>query len=161
MNQVVRKARIQESEQINYLIERSAKIIQTHFYKESAVEAAFELISNIEELIQVGSLFVVEFEHELIACGGVSPCKVEPHKAEIKSFFVHPDFVRKGIATKLLKTCETQCLLMGIKSIYLKATLAGEPFYKKCGFVELNRFQQNLSNGETFELVKMQKELHE
>ncbi|OYV19910.1 MAG: hypothetical protein CG439_698, partial [Methylococcaceae bacterium NSP1-2] len=33
--------------------------------------------------------------------------------------------------------------------------------YKKCGFSEQARIQQDLSNGETFELVKMAKQLFE
>jgi hypothetical protein len=37
------------------------------------------------------------------------------------------------------------------------ATLAGEPFYRSRGFYELERVKQSLSNGEFFELVKMQK----
>lgn len=157
MNQIIRKADKHEFEKIDSLIKHSARTIQAQFYKESSVEAALELISNIVELIEADSLFVVECEHQLIACGGVSFCKAEPFNAEIKSFFVHPDFARKGVATKLLAACENQCFRMGIESIYLMATLAGEPFYRSRGFSELQRVQQSLSNGEIFELVKMQK----
>jgi N-acetylglutamate synthase-like GNAT family acetyltransferase len=159
MNQIVRKANALDLEQINYLVKCSARIIQVQFYKESAVETALELVGGIEILIQAGNLFVVEFEGRVIACGGVSPCTIEPHKAEIRSFFVLPEFARKGVATELLKVCEEQCLRAGIELVFLTATLAGEPFYKRRGFAELQRFQQPLSTGETFELVKMQKKL--
>lgn len=159
MNQVVRKAEIYEFEEINFLIKHSARTIQSKYYEKSNVESALELISGITELIESGNLFVIEFENQLIACGGICPDKAESQKAEIRSFFVHPNFARKGLATSLLKACEKSCLSMGIKSVCLTATLAGEPFYKKCGFMELQRFQQSLSNGQTFELVKMQKEL--
>lgn len=53
--------------------------------------------------------------------------------------------------------CENECLHRGVEILYLTATLSGEPFYKKCGFSEIERFKQNLSNGETFKLVKMVK----
>ncbi len=157
MNYFVRKADKYEFEKIDSLIKHSARSIQVQFYSKSSVDVALELISDITELIEAGNLFVVECEFQIIACGGVSFCKAEPLSAEIKSFFVHPDFVRKGIATKLLDACENKCLRMGIKSISLMATLAGEPFYRSCGFSQLQRVQQSLSNGEIFELVKMQK----
>ncbi|NOU22706.1 MAG: GNAT family N-acetyltransferase [Methyloglobulus sp.] len=85
---------------------------------------------------------------------------MSPQKAEIRAFFVHPDFARKGVATHILGACENECLRRGIKSLYLTATLAGEPFYKKKDFSGFHRFNQILSNGETFELVKMAKKYY-
>ncbi|HWV16098.1 MAG TPA: GNAT family N-acetyltransferase [Cellvibrio sp.] len=159
MNQLVRKANMQDLQHINDLIKQSARIIQVQFYTEPLVETALELVSNIETLIQSGEFFVIECENRVIACGGVRPCEIEPHKAEIKGFFVHPEFARKGIATELLRVCEEKSLSAGVKFLYLTATLSGEPFYKKCGFAELQRLQQPLSSGETFALVKMHKKL--
>ncbi|MDD5460981.1 MAG: GNAT family N-acetyltransferase [Methylococcales bacterium] len=77
----------------------------------------------------------------------------------MRGFFVHPDFARRGVATLLLATCENKCLETGIQVLYLTATLSGKPFYKKVGFSEFARFKQRLSNGESFELVKMAKEI--
>jgi N-acetylglutamate synthase-like GNAT family acetyltransferase len=159
MSHIVRKADKHEFEKVDSLIKHSARSIQVLFYSESSVDAALELVSNIVELIEAGNLFVVECEFQIIACGGFSVCEIEPLQAEIKSFFVHPDFVRKGIATKLLEACENKCLHIGIKTISLMATLASEPFYRSRGFSELKRVQQSLSNGEFFELIKMQKNI--
>jgi N-acetylglutamate synthase-like GNAT family acetyltransferase len=118
-----------------------------------------ELVSGIEELIAAGSFLVAEYENKIIGCGGWAIDISESQKAEIRGFFVHPDYARRGVAKLLLTTCENECLHKGIQTLYLTATLSGEPFYKKCGFSEFGRFRQGLSNGESFELVKMAKEI--
>lgn len=142
---------------IRILISKSARILQAQYYKKSEIETALELVNGLEELIAAGSFHVAEYEKNIIGCGGWAMDASDPKKAEIRGFFVHPDFARKGVATSLLATCEKQCSHRGILVLYLTATLSGEPFYKKCGFSEFGGFEQSLSNGEFFELVKMEK----
>jgi N-acetylglutamate synthase-like GNAT family acetyltransferase len=144
---------------IRALIPKSARILQSQYYKQAEIETALELVNGIEELIAAGSFLVAEYEKKIIGCGGWAIDVSEPQKAEIRGFFVHPDFARRGVATLLLATCENKCLQRGIQVLYLTATLSGEPFYKKGGFSEFGRFKQRLSNGESFELVKMAKEI--
>lgn len=144
---------------IQTLILKSTRILQLQYYKKSEIEAALELVNGIEDLITAGSFLVADHEREIIGCGGWAIDVSDFLKAEIRGFFVHPNFARKGIATRLLATCENQCRQKGVQVLYLTATLSGEPFYKKSGFSELERFKQGLSNGESFELVKMAKEI--
>jgi N-acetylglutamate synthase-like GNAT family acetyltransferase len=161
MNPRIYEAGLENFAHIQALIFKSARILQSLYYKKSEIEAALELVSGIDELIAAGSFLVAEYEKKIIGCGGWAIDVSEPWKAEIRGFFVHPDFARRGVATHLLITCENECLRRGIESLYLTATLSGEPFYIKCGFSEFERFKQNLSSGETFELVKMAKRLDE
>ena len=155
MNPSIRKANLEDFRHIQALISKSTRILQAQHYKESSIEAALELVSGIEELLAAGSFLVAEHEHKIIGCGGWVIDVSSPHKAEMRSFFVHPDFARKGIATQLLRACEYGCLLRSVEILYLTATLSGELFYKKNGFSEVERFKQDLSNGDTFELLKM------
>ncbi len=76
-------------------------------------------------------------------------CK-KPHK--------HQDCTSE-LNSGLFIACENKCLRKGMEALYLTATLSGEPFYKKSGFSEIERFKQGLSNGEAFELVKMEKQM--
>jgi N-acetylglutamate synthase-like GNAT family acetyltransferase len=159
MNPRIYEANLENFAHIQALISKSARILQSQYYKRSEIETALELVSGIKELIAAGSFLVAEDENKIIGCGGWAIDVSEPQKAEIRGFFVHPDFARRGIATLLLTTCENECLHKSIQTLYLTATLSGEPFYKKCGFSEFGRFKQRLSNGESFELVKMAKEI--
>jgi len=159
MNPNIYEASLENFAHIQALISKSARILQSQYYKKSEIETALELVSGIEELIAAGSFFVAEYEKNIIGCGGWAIDVSEPLKAEVRGFFVHPDFARRGVATQLLVTCENECSRRGIEILYLTATLSGEPFYKKCGFSEFERFKQVLSDSETFELVKMAKEI--
>ncbi len=157
MNISIREACLKDFPNIHAMIFKSARILQAQYYKRSEIETALELVNGIEELIAANSFLVAEHEQKIIGCGGWMVDVSEPQKANIRGFFVHPDFVRKGIATHILIECENKCLHKGIGALYLIATLSGEPFYKKRGFFELERFKQDLSNGGSFELVKMVK----
>ena len=157
MNLSIYEASLEDFPHTQVLISKSVRKLQAQYYKKSEIETALELVSGIEELIAAGSFLLAGYEKKIIGCGGWAIDVSEPQKAEIRGFFVHPDFARRGVATHLLIACENECLRRGIVDLYLTATLSGEPFYKKCGFSECERFKQDLSNGETFELVKMVK----
>ncbi|WP_262963992.1 GNAT family N-acetyltransferase [Methylobacter psychrophilus] len=157
MNLSIYEASLEDLPYIQALISKSVRKLQAQYYKKSEIETALELVNGIEKLIAAGSFLLAGYEKKIIGCGGWAIDVSEPQKAEIRSFFVHPDFARRGVATHLLMACGNECLRRGIVDLYLTATLSGEPFYKKYGFFEGERFKQDLSNGETFELVKMVK----
>jgi putative acetyltransferase len=54
--------------------------------------------------------------------------------AELCTFFVHPDFQRKGVGTRLLKALEETALKNGIKIISLATSLTAVSFYEKTGY---------------------------
>lgn len=159
MNASITQANPDDFAGIKALISQSARILQAPYYQQSAIETALELVGGIEELIAAGRFWLAKYGNQIIGSGGWAPDAAESWKAEIRGFFVHPNFARQGVATGLLNVCESACLHNGIEFLYLTATLSGEPFYKKRGFTESGRFRQSLSNGETFELVAMAKNL--
>lgn len=159
MNPDLRVACEDDFTHIQTLISKSARVLQAQYYQASEIETALELVSGIEELISAGNFLVVQYKSKIIGCGGWVIDVSDQKKAEIRGFFVDPDFARRGIATQLFITCENECLLRGITTLYLTATLSGEPFYKNVGFSEFQRFKQDLSNRGTFELIKMIKKI--
>ena len=160
MNLSIRTAILEDFEPIQALINLSTRKLQRGFYEGSEIEAALELISGIDLLIQSGGYFVAENDNMIAGCGGVSFSLDEKMSAEIRGFFVAPEFARKGVASRILNYCEAYCLERGVTSLCLASTLSGEPFYEKLGFIESERFDQPFSNGQSFELVKMKKRLY-
>lgn len=144
---------------IKTFIPHSARVLQAPYYPKQAIESALELIRGIDELISLNCFLVAEHQRQIIGCGGWSIDAQVSSRAEVRGFFVDPNFARKGVATCLLLACEHECKSRGVEILHLTATLAGEAFYKKYGFTESSKLKHRLSNGEHFELIEMKKRL--
>ena len=159
MSLTIRNATLEDFDAIQVLISRSTRELQRGFYEESEIEAALELIRGLDVLIQSGQYFVAESDGVIAGCGGVSLVQNEKMSAEIRGFFVAPEYARKRVASSVFDYCEKYCSERGVKSLFLASTLSGEPFYSKRGFTEIGRLKEPLSNGQFFELVSMEKKL--
>jgi len=62
---------------------------------------------------------------------------------------VHPQWVRRGIAGRLLGACEEAAREQGFERIEMGATLSGVPFYARMGYSE--RGQEEVAVGEVGE----------
>ena len=77
--------------------------------------------------------------------------------AKIRAFFVHPEWVRRGIATQILKCCEEAARAAGFRRCEMGATLTGVPMYAACGYREVEEIEVPLANGTPLPVVKMAK----
>ena len=106
-----------------------------------------------EQMISDGTYFVIEREGKLIACGGWSwrrtafggdggmakddtPLDPATEPARIRAFFVHPDYARQGLGSRILDECEERARAMGFRTMQMTSTLAGIPFYLRYGYAE-------------------------
>jgi len=173
----IRKATMDDREEITRLIAESARQLSRQHYNDEQIEAAIATVFGVDtDLIDDGTYFVVESEGELVGCGGWSKRKTlfggdqfssrdagyldpESEPAKIRAFFIHPDRARKGIARAILSQCESEAQTHGFRALELMATLPGIEFYKSCGFLETGNFDLDLIDGVKLELVPMRKEL--
>lgn len=112
----------------------------------------------------------------IVGCGGWSKRKtlyggdrwtkrdddlLDPHRdaAKIRAFFVHPDWTRRGIGSRILQVCEQAAIAAGFSSLEMGATLTGVPLYKAHGYVELQKVEVPLPEGEALPIVVMRKTL--
>jgi GNAT superfamily N-acetyltransferase len=79
--------------------------------------------------------------------------------AKIRAFFVHPDWVRRGIGSIILDACEEAAISQGFRRLEMGATLTGVPFYRVRGYVELESLGVPLANGEVLPIVRMEKKV--
>ncbi len=175
---VYRKAKVTDIDNLEKLIEKSAKSINATFYSESEINAALGNAWTVDkQLIEDNSYWLVEnTKGHVIGCGGWSKRKllfgksdvinskddelipgIDP--ARIRAFFVHPDFTRKGIGRALLKKCEAEAKLLGFDALELVATLSGEKLYAANGYKPLKLYEVDLGNGITNKVVSMYKAL--
>lgn len=165
---------------IRTLIEASVRGLQRGDYSEEQIEAALGTALGVDtQLIADGTYYVAESklpsgENLIVACGGWSKRKtlfgsdhgphredgfLEPGKdaAKIRAFFVHPEWTRLGIATKILETCEEVARAAGFHRLEMGATLTGIPLYLARGYTFIERIEVPLPNGLTLPVVRLGK----
>ena len=63
------------------------------------------------------------------------PSSIRPiDAAKIRAFFIHPDFARCGLGTRLLERCERDAIAHGFRRLELMATLPGVRLYAARGY---------------------------
>lgn len=167
---------------IEILIPASVRGLQKEHYSERQREGAIGSVFGVDtQLIYDGTYYVVEAEDKegkqvLAGCGGWSKRKtlygsdhvrgkdnawLDPatDAARIRGFFVHPDWPRRGVGSRILEACEAAARAAGFTRLEMAATLPGVPLYKARGYVEVEPFDVPLANGEKLAVIKMTKTL--
>jgi GNAT superfamily N-acetyltransferase len=165
---------------IGKLIERSVRVLQAGDYSPAQLEGALGTVFGIDsQLIADRTYFLVEdrssqADPRIIACGGWSKRRtlfgsdrafhredsllnpsVDP--AKIRAFFVHPNWARQGLGTKILNACEEAARAAGFARFELGATLTGERLYTARGYRATEQIEVPLPNGMTLPIVRMTK----
>jgi GNAT superfamily N-acetyltransferase len=166
--------------ELRELIEVSVRVLQREDYSREQIEAALGTALGVDtQLIADRTYYVAEGAlpggvKEIVACGGWSKRKTlygsdhGPYResalldplvdaAKIRAFFVHPEWVRLGIATKILETCERVAMAEGFRRFEMGATLTGVPMYLARGYSVIEKIEVPLAGGLTLPVVRMGK----
>ena len=95
------------------------------------------------------TIFVVAYDNEMpIGCGAIRP--LDEVTVELKRFFVEPDYRKQGIAGMILNYLHEKAYSLAFSTIRLE-TGAQQPeaisFYKKHGYVEIEKFGEYVDCG--------------
>jgi len=170
----VRIATVADVPTLRALIDASVRGLQTRDYTAAEIERALATVYGVDtQLIADGTYWVAEAD-QIVGCGGWSKratlfggdqyagredSLLDPtrHAAKIRAFFVHPDWARRGIGTKILDACEGAAREAGFTRFEMGATLTGVPFYEARGYTALDRIIVPLPGGESMAVVRMEK----
>lgn len=177
----LRVAEMRDVQALRELIAASVRALQRGDYSEEQIEGALGTVFGVDtHLIADGTYYAVETQCEdraaIVGCGGWSKRKtlfgsdaiegredllLDPSKdaAKIRAFFVHPDWVRRGIATQILERCEETARDAGFRRLEMGATLTGVPMYAARGYEEVERMEVRLRNGLSLPVVRMRKSI--
>jgi GNAT superfamily N-acetyltransferase len=163
---------------LRVLIDTSVRGLQAADYTPAQIEGALQSVYGVDsQLIADGTCYVVETgDASVVACGGWSKRKtlfggdrwmaredslLDPRHdpAKIRAFFVHPDWVRRGIGSVILEACEKAATAAGFTRLEMGATLTGVPLYRARGYVALESLDVPLQNGESIKVVRMEKRI--
>lgn len=177
MNFTLRQAVAADIPALRELIDASVRGLQAADYTPAQIEGALQTVYGVDsQLIWDGTYFVVEAGSVLVGCGGWSKHKtlfgrdrwegredalLDPQQdaAKIRAFFVHPDWVRRGIASMILAACEKAAGAADFTRLEMGATLSGVPFYRARGYVAREGLRVALNNGESLRVIRMEKRM--
>lgn len=157
------------------LIDAAISRLQRPYLDERQVAASRGIMGLDTQLIADGTYFVVEADGRLAGCGGWSrratlyggdhspgrsAAFLDPARdaARIRAMYTHPDHVRRGVGSLILKLCEEAARSEGFARAELMATMAGEPLYRARGYEPLERVADD-RGGAAVPLVRMAKRL--
>ncbi len=148
----IRTATRKDEQAISELMSLAIEQLQRGYLSAEQIEASKAGMGLDGQLIADGTYFCVEDGEELAGCGGWSRRAtlyggnhsagrdarlLDPafERARIRAMYTHPDHVRKGVGRLILETAEKAAREEGFKAIEMAATMAGKPFYERCGYV--------------------------
>jgi GNAT superfamily N-acetyltransferase len=159
-------------------LQRSAmRSLGAGYYTPTEVAAAVRHICVPDRgLIDDGTYLVAELDGRLVGCGGWSlrrkayagPAasqtdaeRLDPatEPTRIRAMFTAPDLARRGIGRAILQAAEDAARAAGFRRARLGATLSGEAFYRRSGYVEIGRETALLPDGTALAVIVMEKDL--
>jgi len=151
--------------------------LQRDFLSPAEVAASRSVMGLDTQLVADRTYFIIEQGDRIAGCGGWSrratlyggdhslalrdAALLDPTRdaARIRAMYTHPDFVRQGVGRLILSLCEAAARAAGFARAEMMATLAGEPLYRACGYVEIERTASAPVDGIVVPLVRMGKGL--
>jgi GNAT superfamily N-acetyltransferase len=152
-------------------------VLQKSFLSEAEIVASRAIMGLDTQLIADRTYFVVEDEGRLAGCGGWSrratlyggdhstalrnSALLDPavDAARVRAMYTHPAFARRGVGRLILGLGEAAAVQAGFQRVELMATLSGEPLYRACGYVEIERTTAEAPSGVGVPLLRMGKPL--
>jgi GNAT superfamily N-acetyltransferase len=163
---------------IHSLIAASVRRLQHEYTEGQREQALASVFTPDTQLIADRTYFVLQADDRtLVACGGWSwrrtlyggdhhhasrnAARLDPatDAAKIRAFFVHPDWSRRGLGTRLLEACERAAWDAGFRRCEMGATLSGVPLYERHGYRRVAEILVDLPGGERLPVVRMEKML--
>jgi len=179
MSVAIRLATSADIPTLQGLIPASARALSRFHYSEAQIEAAIRYVFGVDSQLIADETYYVAVDNEaIVGCGGGSwrrtlyggdqrrmggGALLDPahDAARVRAFFVAGDHARQGIGARILATCEEAALKKGFSRVELMSTLPGVPFYRTCGFDEIERIIDTLPDGTNIQFVRMARRISE
>ena len=130
MNVLIRRAISEDVEEIASIFVSCVKTLNVKDYTNEQIEIMVTFCdaqSYLEE-IKRGNIFVAE-TRSIVGFGSLSESR-----GHVDDLYVHPNYIRQGIGTLLLRTLERVALAKQRSQLSVMASLTARPFYLSRGF---------------------------
>ena len=151
----VRKARVEEAQAIIDLHVDTVRRVNSKDYSPQQIDAWLgrRRVEVTEAMIRDGQYYVcVDDAGHLVGMGNIKG-------DELFALYVSADHQREGVGSAILARIEQDALGDGICRIKADSTVTAEGFYRRHGYVAVERKVLKIANRQTLEVVAMTKEL--
>jgi GNAT superfamily N-acetyltransferase len=169
----IRRATAADRDALHAMQEASMRRLGLAFYNEDLIEAFIAQVGTMDDvMLSDGTYFAAFVGNLLVGCGGWSQRtpnyashtagdtdRSETRAATIRSLFVHPAWVRRGIARQVMARVESDILTAGLDHAKMTATLTGVPFYRRVGYRSGLPTTLHLKDNRFFVGLQMEKRL--
>ena len=155
------------------VMEAAISELQRGYLSPEEIESSRAIMGIDTQLIKDGTYYVVLDGEVVAGCGGWSrratlyggdhtlgrdPELLDPtvDAARVRAMYTNPAYVRRGVGRLILFLCQQAAMDEGFKRLELMGTMAGEPLYRECGFVPIERLTDD-RGGTAVPLVRMAK----
>lgn len=171
-----RRALEEDAPDIQRLIEASIRVLGGRYYNSKEVESSLIHLFGVDStMIRDGTYFVAVAHQMVVGSGGWSnrltpfggdqardvrnAALRDPQKdpAIIRAMYVHPEWARRNIGQRIIRTCEQAAQAAGFTKMELVATLSGVDFYLKQGYAQQERVDIPLPDGTIIGAYRMTK----
>jgi GNAT superfamily N-acetyltransferase len=148
----------------------SLRTLAAPYYDSAALEAFIAMGTMYDALLDDGTFFAVHDGAVLIGCGGWSSRIPDYAKftkdavpgqedATVRSVFVHPDWVRRGIGRRIMEKVEADIARAGFDQASLLSAFSGVPLYRRLGWRSGDAVTLELPGGFKLAGIEMHKRL--
>ena len=166
MNLLIRIARPTDLDAIGSLLVVSySSSLAAHYDDDLLVRALPHITKAQPDLLACGTYYVAETESgKLVGCGGWTAAtpgsgEIAKGEAHLRHFAIHPHWIRRGIATRLLVRCFSDAKAFGICKLHCHSTLNAERFYQASGFKRVEPVDVPICPDLTFPCILMSREM--
>lgn len=125
----IRKGKKEDAKEISELVKQSILATHTEIYPQDEIDHKLSIYSeeNVKEYIEKGEYFVAEEDGKIVGC-------VLAKENDMRSLYIDPKYMRKGLGTQLAQIAEDCIRKNGNDFVDIWASLVSVDFYKKRGF---------------------------
>jgi N-acetylglutamate synthase-like GNAT family acetyltransferase len=124
----IRRATADDSRAVHDIVLRALRETNARDYPASVID---RLVSTLPEKVasnlDTSDAFVAIVDGRVVGTASLSGHTV-------KSVFVHPDYQRGGVATRLMGTVENAARAQSIRALNVQSSITAQPFYAVRGF---------------------------
>jgi putative acetyltransferase len=124
---IIRRAHLSDRPQIVQIQQCSLQVLCQKDYSVEQIRALLKDTRDYRNWKWGETVFVAEYEKTIVGFAA-------RNQNWITAVYVHPEFTRQGIGSRLLQILEDDSKACGIDALSLVASITAKPFYDFCGY---------------------------